>query len=394
MFGPNPPAYSIPTSRRENSPEKAVPGPASYNIERDPIPRSVSFNRARKHHHSKSEVPGPGSYALSSELGRGPRAILISRKPGKSDKSLPGPADYTPRNTSHQIKYTIASRSNSKFMSSLPGPGSYENAPISKASPRATIGKAHRSSDSSEITPGPGSYDPRAVKPAVPKFSFPVTPRSEIVVTERIPGPGAYNIDLSTNPGKPAVITPRRPFSAKNEETPGPGSYNTDIDPFTVPKWTISKAKRVQSHYQKLPSSADYSPQIVFNVPAYSIGNSRRTDIAPNKDNPGPGSYDTLKESSAPKFTIASKYELSSAEIVPGPGQYENAKVANKRKSPSAVFGTSKKLANRLATGPGPSDYGNDRESRGPQFSFSRQKRNLNKSEAFPGPGQYEIPLF
>jgi hypothetical protein len=276
-------------------------------------------------------------------------------------------------------------------MSALPGPGSYENAPISKASPRATIGKAHRSSDSNEITPGPGSYDPKAVKPNVPKFSFPVTPRSELA-TERIPGPGTYNIDLSTNPGKPAVMTPRRPLSAKNEKTPGPGSYNTDFDPFTVPKWTISKANRVQSHSQKFPSSADYSPRVAYNVPAYSIGNSKRTEHAPTKSNPGPGSYDTLKESNAPKFTIASKYELSSAEIVPGPGQYETVKVASKRKSPSAVFGTSKKLVNRPATGPGPADYGIDRESRGPQFSFSRQKRNLNKSEAFPGPGQYEIP--
>jgi hypothetical protein len=324
-------------------------------------------------------------------MGKAPHAILISRKQEKSETSFPGPADYTPRDNSHKIQYSIATRSNSKIISSIPGPGAYENMKLSKNSPRATIGKASRLTESNEITPGPGSYDPKSVKPAVPKFSFPVTPRSELA-TERIPGPGAYNISLSTNPGKPAVITPRRPFSAKNEKTPGPGSYNTDVDPFSVPKWTISKAKRVQSNSERFPSSADYSPRMTQKMPSYSIGNAKRSELISNRDNPGPGSYEILKESAAPKFTIASKYDLSYSEAIPGPGQYETVKVASHKKSPSAVFGTSKKSVNRPRTGPGPADYGIEREMRGPRFTFSRQKRNMSKSEAFPGPGQYEIP--
>lgn len=391
MFGPAPPAYSIPTSRRESSPEKPVPGPASYNIARDPIARSVSFNRARKHSHSKSEVPGPGSYTLESNLGKAPHAIIISRKPQKSDQLIPGPADYTPRDSSHKIQYTMGSRSNSRIISSIPGPGAYESHPISKASPRATIGKAIRLNDSSEITPGPGSYNPKDFKPAIPKFSFPMTPRSEGLY-ERIPGPGAYNVDISTNNGKPAVITPRRPLSAKNEKTPGPGSYNVDKDPYSVPKWTMAKAKRGQSHGEKFPSSADYSPRVNNYVPAYSIGNAKRTGIFSNANVPGPGSYETGMESTAPKFSMAHKPDNVNMIVIPGPGQYNNDGIVSRKKSPSAVFGTSKKFVNRPQTGPGPADYGIDRQLKGPMFSFSRQKRNNHNIDVMPGPGQYEIP--
>lgn len=391
MFGPNPPAYSIPTSRRESSPEKPVPGPASYYIPRDPIPRSVSFNRARKHGHSKSEIPGPGSYTLNSHLGKAPHAIIISRKPQKSQTQFPGPADYTPRDSSQKIQYTMGSRSNSRIISAIPGPGAYESILISKASPRATIGKALRLNESSEITPGPGSYNPKDFKPAIPKFSFPMTPRSEGQY-EKNPGPGAYNIDLSTNNGKPAVITPKRPLSAKNEKTPGPGSYNIDKDPYSVPKWTISKAKRGQSYTERFPSSADYTPKVNNYVPAYSIGNAKRTGIFSNVNVPGPGTYETGKESTAPKYTMSSKPEIASLNSVPGPGQYNNDGIAHKKKVPSAVFGTSKKLVNRPQTGPGPADYGIDRELKGPMFSFSRQKRNNKNTELVPGPGQYEIP--
>ena len=211
MFGPKSPAYSIGTSKRDFSIENPIPGPASYNIPRDPLPRSLSFSKAQKKSRSISDIPGPGAYIIPPPQGHVPHAIIISRKPPKDQCSLPGPADYTPRDGSSSIKYTMTSRSNSKILPSNPGPGSYNNTQILlRNSPRATIGKAPRAPDNSEITPGPGSYNPQVVKPSVPRFSFPLTPRADTCAESR-PGPGAYSYELSTNTGKTAVITPRRP---------------------------------------------------------------------------------------------------------------------------------------------------------------------------------------
>ena len=249
MFGPKSPAYSIGNSKREISLEQSAPGPASYNIPRDPLPRSVSFNKARKNSRLVQDIPGPGSYTMNSYIGKAPHAIIISRKKSKFNEKCPGPADYTPNESAHSIKYTMRSKSNSKIININPGPGSYNSQNILKNSPKATIGKASRIIENNLITPGPGSYDPIHIKKSVPKFSFSLTPRGENNY-EKLPGPGAYDLDFSANSGKPAVITPRRPETAR-DKIPGPGSYNIDIDQFSVPKWTISKAKKNKKKFLK-----------------------------------------------------------------------------------------------------------------------------------------------
>jgi hypothetical protein len=154
MFGPASPAYSIGTSKRDHSQEKLAPGPAAYNISRDPIPKSVSFNRAKKNSRSQSDVPGPGTYAIGSLLGNAPHAIITSRKPLKPNIYIPGPADYAPKDPANSIKYTFRSRSNIKMFDIIPGPGQYNNnqilfkkkpqaqysgLPKSKAGPHAAV---------------------------------------------------------------------------------------------------------------------------------------------------------------------------------------------------------------------------------------------------------------
>ena len=181
MFGPKSPAYSIGSSKRQDlNSSKQVPGPASYNISRDPIHRSISFNRAPKHTRRNSDLPGPTSYNINSNLGSGPHAVIISRRSLKSSTEIPGPADYTPKDSLHSIKYSIANKSNNlKIEVGIPGPGAYNNQVQGKNSPRAVIGKAPRVIENNFITPGPGSYDPVVAKPAMPKFTFSSTPRMD-----------------------------------------------------------------------------------------------------------------------------------------------------------------------------------------------------------------------
>lgn len=194
MFGPTPPAYSIGNSKREHSQEKVVPGPASYNISRDPIPRSVSFSRAKKHAYSQSEVPGPGSYTVTSFLGKAPHAIIISRKPLKPNIAIPGPADYSPQDFAHGIKYTFRSRSNTKIFQCIPGPGQYNNNQIfyKKKSPSAFFGTSKKQSYTPRNGPGPADYGiDRNLRG--PRFSFSREKR-EVQKLDNGPGPGQYEI--------------------------------------------------------------------------------------------------------------------------------------------------------------------------------------------------------
>ena len=392
MFGVKSPAYSIGNSRRELSIEKLVPGPASYSITRDPIPRSISFNRAKKKTFLYSENPGPGSYKINSSIGSGPHAIIISRKFQKNDQNVPGPGNYNPLDPIHNIKYSIRSKSNSTIINNNPGPGAYNIFTQSKHSPRAAIGKAIRMHEKYEKTPGPGAYDPKAVKPKIPKFSFPLSPKGQPIEESNL-GPGSYEYGLSTNRGKSAVIVPRRPETAKNTKIPGPGSYNVKNDPFSVPKWTIPKAKKDESFVNDLPSPADYSPKSnLLHIPNYSIGTSLRINLFKGTLIPGPGTYEVSKNSEGPKYTMASKHKRTVSEIVPGPGQY-NFEI--KKRTPSAIFGTSKKKSPEKSEKeeiPGPGSYKTAQELKGPEYSFSRQKKTFVQISEIPGPGHYEIP--
>jgi Sperm-tail PG-rich repeat len=336
MFGPNSPAYSIGASKREPLAESVIaPGPASYNIARDPITRSVSFNRARKHSRVSSDVPGPGSYRISSNIGSGPHAIITSRKPLHSNSDIPGPADYTPKDSSHSIKYTMATKFTPRALYNIPGPGAYNNEGIGKTSPRATIGKASRLNETIFVTPGPGSYDPKVVKPNVPKFSFPLTPRIDTSDNK------AYTINQSSNSGFSA-----RPVTARNGKD--------------------SKSADVSNKYKRRNTNSDVPNPDEFNVK----GNLNHNN----------------------EINTAVKYITPSKQNVPGPGEYTAKDIAVKKKSPSAVFGTSKKSNPITSDVPGPGLYRINRNLKGIKYTFSKQKRYTYKPPEIPGPGQYEIP--
>ena len=160
-----------------------------------------------------------------------------------------------------------------------------------------------------------------------------------------------------------------------------------------MPKWTIAKAKRGHTLSEVAPSAADYSPRsVVSRVPAYTIGNGLRSEMLGNKEAPGPGAYEIGRECSGPKFTIVAKHESPAKETAPGPADYNNNGILYKKKSPSAVFGTSKKNCFVPNEVPGPGNYRISRSLKGPRYSFSKQKRYSQKTETVPGPGQYEIP--
>lgn len=194
MFGPASPAYSIGTSKRDHSQEKLAPGPAAYNISRDPIPRSVSFNRAKKNSRSQSDVPGPGTYAIGSLLGNAPHAIITSRKPLKPNIYIPGPADYSPKDSANSIKYTFRSRSNIKIFNIIPGPGQYNNNQIlfKKKNPSVVFGTSKKQSLTPRYGPGPADYGiTRNLRG--PRYSF----SREKRITQKLeisPGPGQYEI--------------------------------------------------------------------------------------------------------------------------------------------------------------------------------------------------------
>ena len=107
-------------------------------------------------------------------------------------------------------------------------------------------------------SPGPGSYNYRTTLSG-PNWGFGSTARS--VSYERpVPGPGSYNF----NPANSKVsysFVPRRPL-VDSDKAPGPGTYDSRKNEY-FPKFTIGKSKRPDlAKSSDLPGPGAYSPQL------------------------------------------------------------------------------------------------------------------------------------
>lgn len=139
-----------------------------------------------------------------------------------------------------------------------------------------------------EGKPEPGQYDPSIsftkLKSVAWGFGTSTRPMT-LNKSSSIPGPDLYNIPSKVIEGPKFVIgvRPNTSMNAQRDQIPGPGKYNQD-------NLIIIKQKQ---------------------QPAFSIGKSRRADIANLKEklnNPGPGQYQTLDDAAlkkhAPKYAF------------------------------------------------------------------------------------------
>lgn len=198
--------------------------------------------------------------------------------------------------------------------------------------------------------PGPGAY---TVSPSKPQAYSQCKSTRFLSTAERCPGPGTYSPTALANQPGPSTDKAKRVLNLKTTHNPGPGTYESP------------NAKNDKS----------YTMQAKPNDPESQV-------------NPGPGSYAVSDNKTGPKYTFKGRHFLSRSMDVPGPGQYEaKSSISNK----AASIDKAVRYAQGLDTaGPGPASYTIE-TGKGGNFTLRSRVRYENTIEGTPGPGSYEI---
>ena len=110
---------------------------------------------------------------------------------------------------------------------------------------------------------------------------------------------------------------------------------------------------------------------------------------SPDRDNPGPGSYDHYSRSNAPSHSMGGKGRDASYNDNPGPGSYD----ANKHGVNQGIALPKERRGgndNRhLIENPGPGSYQHYSQMSGPAYQLGGKSRDAKYND-HPGPGQYE----
>ncbi|CAD8187703.1 unnamed protein product [Paramecium octaurelia] len=354
-----------------------------------------SRNSKRNHTTSNNHnFPGPASYEPKIEVSHtnAPKWTMSGTYSREIPiiKNLPGPGQYDPRLPSSQRKTLIYGKAYQKDKESQqkPGPGAYK-VDISQLSRIGfKIGSEKRYKDEKKLSPGPGDYQVE-VKNHVHSYIIGQQTRSGKIYSNHV-GPGQYEIPslLKTDGGFRMV--PRREKTV-SMITPGPDAYE-QLRQERVKSFKIGTSKR-EGIFQKSvsPGPANYEVQAIKESVAYSIGKKQRQDTKLDAL-PGPGSYQPIKPSSAPKYSIYQRYREKTEASGPGPQSYT---IGEFRETKSIIFCQAKRDSYNRIQIPGPGEYETELKIKKPQVSivFGREKRSQSCSEntKMPGPGAYDI---
>lgn len=123
------------------------------------------------------------------------------------------------------------------------------------------------------------------------------------------------------------------------------------------------------------------------------------SESASFKETPGPGSYASKSFlGEGPKIGIKQRgnNQVTESLTVPGPGAYEPKLEPIIRKFPQIGIGHGKRDGAISSTigpsAPGPGYYHLNDLGKGPKYGFGTGKRQADRFNDVPGPGQYEIP--
>jgi len=251
-----------------------------------------------------------------------------------------------------------------------PGPGQYEPHHDSalKKSPSYKMGNSKRESRTRDRIDGPGpeSYDPRDVftKTAMASWGFGTGKRDSLTQkTKDGPGPNSYNIPPKfANEGPKYHIQGRTidHVSPKKDFVPGPGTYEGKCDSRVKnePSFSMGNSKRADlaSSKEKLsnPGPGNYENTAVNftrQAPKYGFGSQSREESPKQRaGSPGPGAYQTREYvgKEGPQRSMGVKandsFEIKESRNKPGPGAYESFYNATLKQMPSYKIGSSKRV--------------------------------------------------
>ena len=185
--------------------------------------------------------PGPGEYNYAVFTDQGPK-YSTRPKPAIDPfkcRTKPGPAEYQPEKPKTDILYSMRQKPTQSMAYLTPGPGNYEDdrAQHYRTIPGSKMGKDMRKSNhfihnSSHKKQDPGRYDINGLvgqeKMGVPKYSFGKDLRDRDR-SQRLPGPGNYDIRTKMSDGVPCYSMPGRRKDLRPKVgtgVPGSGSYD------------------------------------------------------------------------------------------------------------------------------------------------------------------------
>jgi len=286
-----------------------------------------------------------------------------------------------------------------------PGPGSYvqkgaiENMKSQHSKTGFSSSKRQNNHQHASSEIGPGGYDANTenVKYKSPSYGFGKVQGRNDNLDRTAPGPGQYDVSNS-NKSKGASIPKanRRPQTA-NQSTPGPGSYQDDHKKITpnrsVTKGNFGDASRGAPLRNESPGVGAYEDKHHVVKPRSAAFDMGKASGKKQKKEllPGPGQYEEAKKASGPSFAMKSSRLQTRTESSPGPGAYEAkntlAKIGNggrgQSKTPRGNLNSKSLLEN-----PGPGNYAVNQKAAGPQYSFSKTTKK-QKVDPTPGPGNY-----
>ena len=411
----------------------------------------------------KSKTPGSGKYSYKSFIGEGPKysmrpkytidGITEGRRSVKAYKKseVPGPGHYDPLDNTHGPRYTIGLKREGKKgrRGSVPGVGTYNIAKDEDFKvPSYIISKEKRKNLNVNHTalnyPGPNKYDYdlSGASSKAPKWTFSkserfgksgkIKPKSAMVRSSSMPGPGSYKTQYFIGHDGPIYSFPKEKLShadaidvameKKTMHYPSPTTYNLNIRYIpNTPIITMAKSKRKDLDNDKyslnFPGPGHYHPNkynssVIKQFPVWSIYKSERDESKQGNNKkkdriitPGPGHYNIKHGQipNGPMYSMGKKLKKNKSVVMPGPGNYNSIDI-HFPCEPKYSFGKEKRCEDNISKdnkekekdnksgypGPGKYDVKDNLFTKGTYFS--KDKRSKEKKIITPGPGQYKIP--
>eukprot|EP00811_Abedinium_folium_P002305 NODE_12111_length_1245_cov_7.056351.p1 GENE.NODE_12111_length_1245_cov_7.056351~~NODE_12111_length_1245_cov_7.056351.p1 ORF type:complete len:233 (-),score=34.18 NODE_12111_length_1245_cov_7.056351:416-1114(-) len=210
---------------------------------------------------------------------------------------------------------------------------------------------------------------------------------------------GPTLVSLSGTKRSPKWTFNGRHAPARPAVAPGPGAYALQPPDVTSrfqksPCFGFGVSTRECMDKGAVPGPGSYSHKKVIGEEGASFSMTpRRPNRRRDVDAPGPGAHEMRTHiGEGPKYTHAPRWNESKAQMIPGPGEYEQCSDATQEKQPNWCFGTSQRPgsgAGGPGSTPGPGAYANVTSvGEGPKYSML-SKRTPAHVAPTPGPGAH-----
>jgi len=295
------PKYGFTQEERNQWNTTQVPGPATYNVT-EPTTRGQTwkFGTAHRDPIDHKDTPGPGSYSISGTLA-GPKFSAAPRREETRIQETPGPVSYQIESTiGKKQAFSMSARyENPKgTLGDAPGPGHYSARTAGeKIAPKYGFGTEARTARDRIVGPGPGAYTPAEKKEAF-KYKFPKADRGATRDTGS-PGPGHYDPKKEPKRRGPGYSLSARLTTAEERKAykgnqPGPGEYDQDKKTGPSPRWGFGTSARMASNQTSAaaaPGPGTYQSSKTFSGPKFGFARARRRPLG-ESDTPGPGAHE------------------------------------------------------------------------------------------------------